>query len=393
MKKLAIISSHPIQYNAPLFALLAENGLFELKVFYTWGEDSIKPKFDPDFGRVVEWDIPLLQGYQYQFVKNVAKNPGSHHFFGIDNPDLVQDIESWGADIVWVWGWSFKSHLKAIIYFHGKTPVWFRGDSTLIDEGISPIWKQLLRKIFLSWVYVKVDLAFYVGDNNKNYCLRHGLIPSKLIHAPHAIDNGRFSGWNEELEGDLTAWKESLGIAENDLVVLFVGKLEAKKNPKFILDLATQLPSKKFKFIIVGDGVLGDELKQQAKADKRILFLPFQNQSKMPSVYRLGDVMVLPSLGPGETWGLAMNEAMACEIPVFGSMKCGGSIDLIDDSCGLIFDPSDLNTVVSELNILLDNPDALSNLKAGAIKKIQHFRYEKIVDAVVEGIHRIDRAN
>ena len=393
MKKLAIISSHPIQYNAPLFALLAENRLFELKVFYTWGEDSIRSKFDPDFARVVEWDIPLLKGYQFEFVQNVAKNPGSHHFFGIDNPDLIQDIESWGADIVWVWGWSFKSHLKVIRHFHNRIPVWFRGDSTLLDDSISPIWKQWLRKIFLSWVYKKVDLAFHVGENNKKYFLLHGLLPIKLIRAPHAIDNRRFSDWNVGLQNDLTAWKESLGIAENDLVVLFVGKLESKKNPRSILDLATQLPSKKFKFIIVGDGVLVDDLKQQAMEDKRILFLSFQNQTKMPSVYRLGDVLVLPSLGPGETWGLAMNEAMACGIPVFGSTKCGGSIDLIDDSCGLIFDPNDLNTVVSRLNLLADNPDALSNLKAGAINKIQHFRYEKIVDAVLEGIHRIDRAN
>jgi glycosyltransferase involved in cell wall biosynthesis len=263
----------------------------------------------------------------------------------------------------------------------------------LIDEGNSPSWKQLLRKIFLSWVYKKVDFAFYVGGNNKKYFQKYGLEYSQLIHAPHAIDNRRFSFWNEELESDLIAWKEYLGIAENEIVILFVGKLEPKKNPKFILDLAGQLPSRKFKFLIIGDGVLGDELKQKAKQDERILFLPFQNQTKMPSVYRLGDVLVLPSLGPGETWGLAMNEAMACGIPVFGSNKCGGSIDLIDDSCGLIFDPNDLNTVVSQLNLLADNPDALSNLKAGAIKKIQHFRYEKIVDAVLEGIHRIDRAN
>ena len=393
MKKLAIISSHPIQYNAPLFALLAENGLFELKVFYTWGEDSIKPKFDPDFGRVVEWNIPLLEEYKYQFVKNVAKNPGSHHFLGIDNPQLIQDIETWGANIVWVWGWSFKSHLKAIRCFHGRIPVWFRGDSTLVDDSLSPFWKQLLRKIFLTWVYKKVDLAFYVGENNKKYFLQHGLTPSKLIHAPHAIDNRRFSDWNEELESDLSDWKEPLGIAENDFVVLFVGKLESKKNPNFILDLSNQIPSPKFKFLIVGDGVLGDELKQTAKDDNRILFLPFQNQTKMPSVYRLGDVLVLPSLGPGETWGLAMNEAMACGIPIFGSTKCGGSIDLIDDSCGLIFDPSDLNAVVNQLNTLADNPDSLANLKAGAFKKIQQFRYDKIVDAVIEGIHRVDRAN
>ena len=113
----------------------------------------------------------------------------------------------------------------------------------------------------------------------------------------------------------------------------------------------------------------------------------------MPSVYRLGDALVLPSLGPGETWGLAMNEAMACGIPVFGSTKCGGSIDLIDDSCGLIFDPKDINSVVKKLNLLADNPDALANLRAGATKKIQQFRYEKIVDALIEGIHRVDRAN
>jgi glycosyltransferase involved in cell wall biosynthesis len=372
---------------------MAENEFFELKVFYTWGENSIKPKFDPDFGRVVEWDIPLLTGYQNEFVKNVAKNPGSHHFFGIDNPNLVQDIEAWGADVVWVWGWSFKSHLKVIRHFHGEIPVWFRGDSTLIDEGNSPIWKPWLRKIFLFWVYKKVDLAFYVGDNNKNYFLQHGLTDNELIHAPHAIDNGRFSDWNEELESDLIAWKESLGIAENEIVILFVGKLEPKKNPKFILDLAGQLPSRKFKFLIIGDGILGDELKQKAKQDERILFLPFQNQTKMPSVYRLGDVLVLPSLGPGETWGLAMNEAMACGIPIFGSSKCGGSIDLIDDSCGLIFDPREVNTVANQLNILADNPERLANLKAGAIKKIQHFRYEEIVDAVIEGINRSKQVN
>jgi glycosyltransferase involved in cell wall biosynthesis len=261
-----------------------------------------------------------------------------------------------------------------------------------LDVSISPIWKQRLRKIFLSWIYKKVDLAFYVGENNKKYFLQHGLTPNRLIRAPHAIDNARFSDWNEAFERDLTVWKESLGISQNDIVVLFVGKLEPKKNPSFILDLANQLPSQKFKFLIIGDGVLGDGLKQKAKDDKRILFLRFQNQTKMPSVYRLGDVLILPSLGPGETWGLAMNEAMACGIPVFGSTKCGGSIDLIDNSCGLIFDPSDLNTAVNQLNILVDNPDALANLKAGAAKKIQHFRYEKIVDSVIEGINKVNRS-
>jgi glycosyltransferase involved in cell wall biosynthesis len=387
--KIAIISSHPIQYNAPLFALLAMEPSFQLRVFYTWGEESIKPKYDPDFGKEIAWDIPLLEGYDYQFVENVSKKPGSHHFWGIDNPNLIHEIEIWGADVVWVWGWSFKSHLKVMRHFYGRVPVWFRGDSTIIDDN-SPFWKKQLRRIFLSWVYKHIDLAFYVGENNKGYFKEYGVDTHSLIYAPHAVDVDRFSQWTNQNQIELSNWMISLGINEDNFVVLFVGKFEPKKNPHYILELASKLPSDQFKFVLVGDGVLRKGLVAKATQDSRILFLPFQNQSKMPAVYRLSDAFILPSTGPGETWGLAMNEAMACGIPVFGSSKCGGSIDLIDESCGLVFDPSDVDFVVSKLEFLAQNPRELVFLKEGAKRKAQDFRYDKIVDAVREGMNRIE---
>jgi glycosyltransferase involved in cell wall biosynthesis len=382
LKKLAIISTHPIQYNAPLFALMAEKGEFELKVFYTWGEDAVKPKFDPDFGKVIEWDIPLLKGYSYQFVKNVAKQPGSHHFLGIDNPDLIQEIVGWGADVVWIWGWSFKSHLKAMRYFHGKIPVWFRGDSTLLDEVNGYSSKSLVRGVLLNWVYRHVDRAFFVGEHNKKYFLKFGLKENQLFHAPHVVDVDRFAVWNEQDARKLEAWKLDLGIQLDDFVILFAGKFEPKKNPNFIISLAKQLKSDRFKFVMVGNGVMESEINEAAKLDKRIIVLPFQNQSRMPMTYRLGDVFVLPSVGPGETWGLAMNEALACGIPVFGSKKCGGSIDLLDDSCGLIFEPNDVITVVERLNALSLDDGQLNDLKENASKRAHKFHYKKIVDAV-----------
>jgi len=382
LKKLAIITSHPIQYNAPLFALMTENRLFELKVFYTWGEDSIKPKYDPDFGRIIQWDIPLLKGYEYHFVKNIAKNPGSNHFFGIDNPDLIQDIELWGPDIVWVWGWSFKSHFKAIRHFHGKIPVWFRGDSTLLDESKGITLKSVMRGVLLKWVYRRVDTAFFVGEHNKKYYLKFGLKENQLVHAPHVVDVDRFAVWNVQDALKLEACKTELGIPPNDFVILFAGKFEPKKNPNFIISLAKQLKSDRFKFVMVGNGVLESEINEAAKLDKRIIVLPFQNQSMMPMTYRLGDVFVLPSVGPGETWGLAMNEALACGIPVFGSNKCGGSIDLIDDSCGLIFEPNDITLVVERLNALSSDNDQLNEMKDNAAKRAQEFHYNKVIDAV-----------
>ena len=382
MKKLAILSSHPIQYNAPLFALLAEKREFELRVFYTCGEDAIKPKYDPDFGKVIEWDIPLLKGYSYQIIKNVAKQPGSHHFFGIDNPHLIHEIEEWGADVVWIWGWSFKSHLKAIRYFHGKIPVWFRGDSTLLDEANGFTLKTQLRGVLLNWIYHHVDTAFFVGENNKKYFLKFGLKENQLVYSPHVVDIDRFAVWNEQDARKLEAWKLELRIKHDDFVILFAGKFEPKKNPNFIIALSKQLKSDRFKFVMVGNGVLESQINEAAKLDKRIIVLPFQNQSRMPMTYRLGDVFLLPSVGPGETWGLAMNEALACGIPVFGSNKCGGSIDLIVDSCGLVFEPNDIITVVQLLNALSSDIDRLNEMKENAVKRAQEFHYSKVVEAV-----------
>ena len=70
--KLAIVTTHPIQYNAPWFGLLAEQPGVNIMVFYTWEQVNVNTKFDPGFGRIISWDIPLLDGYDYTFVKNTA---------------------------------------------------------------------------------------------------------------------------------------------------------------------------------------------------------------------------------------------------------------------------------------------------------------------------------
>src|SRR5690606_13801950 len=133
MKKLAIVSTHPIQYYAPWFRLLAERNNCTLKVFYTWSQSKGSVK-DRTFGKQITWDIPLLEGYDFEFVDNVSKKPGSHHFFGIDCPSLIFKIEAFQPSAILFFGWNFKSNLLAMRHFKNKVPVWFRGDSTLLDE-------------------------------------------------------------------------------------------------------------------------------------------------------------------------------------------------------------------------------------------------------------------
>ena len=290
MKRLAIVTTHPIQYNAPLFRLLAASSTVQLKVFYTWEQSSAGAKYDPGFGREIEWDIPMLEGYEYSFVKNIARDPGTHHFNGLVNPDLKEEIEEWKPDAILIFGWSFKSHLECMRYFHRKVPIIFRGDSTLLDER--PGVRKLFRRLFLRWVYRYVDYVLYVGKNNKAYFLKHGLKDNQLFFAPHAIDNQRFSEPAELYDRQAADWRNELNIKVDDLAILFVGKLEPKKNPEFLLEVLKNIASERLKIIIVGNGILEEQLKIATAGDPRVIFLDFQNQSKMPVIYRLGDVFI-----------------------------------------------------------------------------------------------------
>ena len=251
MKRLAIITTHPIQYNAPFFRLLAERKKIEIKVFYTWSQSKEGIKYDPGFSKNIEWDIPLLDGYNYTFVENIAPNPGSHYFNGIQNPTLLSEIKNWGAEAVLVYGWNFKSHFRVLRYFKNNLPVYFRGDSTLLNEteGV----KKIIRRIFLKYIYSYVDIAFYVGISNKNYFKAHGLKENQLVLMPHAIDNKRFERNSENyIAGEEI--RKKYAIKKSAIVFLFAGKLDVNKNVGLLINAFASIKKEGCVLLIVGTG-------------------------------------------------------------------------------------------------------------------------------------------
>lgn len=359
-----------------------------LKFFIPGGKLEGGIKFDPGFGKNIEWDVPLLQGYEYSFVRNTSMNPGSGHFKGIINPTLIKEVEEWRADAILVFGWSFQSHLQCLRYFHNKIPVLFRGDSTLLDE--TGILKTRLRRLFLKWVYRHVDHAFYTGARNKDYFKMHGLGEDQLHFAPHAIDNSRFAGPGEQFAEQALASRRGIGIEDADLVVLFAGKLEPKKDPLFLLELAGAIRDKRLKILFVGNGILEKALKQAAAGDGRILFMDFQNQRQMPVVYRMADLFILPSKGPGETWGLAVNEAMACGLPIVVSDKAGCAPDLVKNNVnGIIFRHHDATPVITLLQQALQNKGELQRMGRESQKKIADYSFTHMVQAIEQLVTRL----
>lgn len=318
--RLAIVATHPIQYNAPVFAELTRQVDCCTKVFYGW-EGGTQANFDPGFGRSLQWDIPLLDGYDYEFVDNVSNDPGTHHYHGIDLPALEQRLLEWRPTAVLVYGWRFKAHLQIMRKLRGRIPILFRGDSTLLDERTG--LRTGARRMVLRWVYRHVDIALYVGSANRDYFLKHGLREGQLVHAPHAVDNQRFQEFER---GEAERLRQQLGVGPADLLILFVGKLERKKAPDQLI-AAFRASGGGSHLALAGSGMMEDLLRKQSGTN--LHFLGFQNQTQLPALYGAADLLALPSRGPGESWGLVLNEAMAAGCAVLASDRVGASPDLV----------------------------------------------------------------
>jgi glycosyltransferase involved in cell wall biosynthesis len=387
-RRLAIVISHPIQYIAPLHRSLAYRGDLVVRVFFTWHAGD-GPMFDRGFGQEVAWDVPLTDGYELERVANTAADPGTHHFFGLRNPALVERVLAWEPDVVIVYGWAWCSHLLVLrALYQRQIPVLFCGDSHLLDQNPRGVrWR--VKRAVLRHIFRWPAGFLVVGSANQAYYEAFGVPTDRLHRCAHTIDARRFAEPVEKLEGEATRWRQELGIAHDAMVLLFAGKFEPKKQPLELMRLVAALPNPRIVLILVGNGPLRPQIEAfAATRPSRFRVLPFQNQSRMPVVYRLGDLFVLPSAF-GETWGLAVNEALASGRPVLVSDRVGCAVDLVDRSCGDIFGAKGMTRLPDIVDELARNPCRVVAMRHAAQARAALFDTAAAERAIVDAIAAI----
>lgn len=372
MKKLAIVTSHPIQYYAPWFRYLAQENWLDIRVFYLW-DFGVAEQIDPGFQRSIQWDIPLLTGYEYEFVPNKSLRPGTKHFWGLQNPSLKQQVQNYGPDAVLLMNYNYAS-LHRFIFTWRQTPLLFRGDSHHLVPGAS--WKEQLRRFWISLIYSHFAACLYVGQANYGYFSDHGVPDHRLFFSPHAIDNSRFLNQAKPALEQAKQWKQELGISVDHKIILFVGKLIEKKRPLDLLEAFLKAKVSNASLLFVGSGELEAKLRQKSANHPHVYFAPFQNQSLMPRTYSIADLVVLPSYGPSETWGLAVNEAMCLAKPVIVSDHVGCAANLVQPNVnGLIFPAGESSALARCLEAALADPDRLQQWGKASQQMIQRYSY------------------
>jgi len=391
--RLAIVVSHPIQYYSPWFRHLAKEPSITLCVFYL-DKQGLADSRDHEFGKSFAWDVDLLSGYKHEFIPNVAKRPGTHHFFGLRNPRLCKAIRSYSPDAVLIFTYPHWSLLNLIL--RRPAPLIFRGDSTLLR----PVPLKGLKRLALHFIYSRVSAFLPVGQANAAYFRHCGISQKKLFPTPHCVDVEYFTPTPDRL-AEASELRKSLSIPPEAPVLLFAGKFIPKKRPDLLLSaflgIASEFPDAHLVFS--GDGELLPALRStlsgaETGAAQRVHFLPFANQSAMPARYLLGDCLVLPSEW-GETWGLAVNEAMHLGRPAIVSDLVGCHPDLIkQDKTGWVFRSGNKLDLSETLRKVLSLSRAeLAEKGRTAQSHAATFNYENATKGLLNALHSLSQTS
>lgn len=312
--RLGILASHAIQYHSPLYKMLAVRGNVDLEVAFL-RDMGATPYLDPGFGKVIAWDIDLLTGY----ASVSLRRPGA-----LSLPRSVARMLSWirRHDVVVIHGHSDPWMLLASVACRVLgVPYLLRGESHA--PPASSDWRQHLRHLVAGLSVRNAAGALVIGTLNRAFYSRYGAIPQ--YWAPYAIDNKSFEVQASQSRGNRSERLRELGLDPALPTVLFVGKLIPRKHPLDAVAALEQATSS-FNLLIVGDGELRDDLRRRSSS-LPIHMSGFVNQADLPNWYALADVLVLPS--EHETWGIVVNEAMACGLVPIVSDKIGSGPDLV----------------------------------------------------------------
>jgi glycosyltransferase involved in cell wall biosynthesis len=371
-RRLAVVISHPIQHFAPLFRDLAKHPEIELKVFYCcdWG---IRDYADPGFGQTIKWDIPLLEGYQSEFLP-IKSRPKDLSFFSIDNPGLSKRLNEFSPDAVWVHGYGHRTSWRAIWWatLHRKQVLYF-GDSELLSPRGRA--SRTLKRLVLPFFFSRCHSFLTIGDQNEAYYRHYGVPESRMFRGAFPVDVQRFRRAVQGISSEQRrAMKARYGLHPNAFVVLFVGKLISIKRPldvvKAVDVLRDRLPH--LQALMLGSGPLEKNVREEIERlglQGRVVLPGFINQSEMPVALSLGDCLAMVS--EKDPHPLAVTESMAVGNAVVASDRvgCVGPTDSARmGENAIVYPCGDIDQLANAIERLATDKDLLARFQNRSVE-------------------------
>lgn len=389
--RLAYFVSHPIQYQAPLLRHIARESDIDLKVFF-FSDLSVRGYSDKGFGGIqIKWDIPLLDGYSYEFL------PGFRHrdSFSFASPmshGMLSRLHHGGFDAVWVHGYHTFNCLQAI--FAAKLlrlPVILRAESQLNDRARTRA-TLLSKRLFFPVLRETIECVMPIGKPNTAYWQQYLGRDIPMYPMPYAVDNNYFRDRTAEAAPRREALRRELGLDPGRPIFLFASKLQTRKRCIDLVEAFLKLsPAPGIEpaayLVVIGDG------EERAAIERRIAdsglssirMLGFKNQSELPRYFDLCDVFFLPSIH--EPWGLIVNEVMSAGRAVVVSDDVGCQEDLVEDGVnGFAFPKQNIEALSAILRRFVDDSMLGRHLGEQSRRIIARYSFDECVHGLRQAL-------
>lgn len=293
---------------------------------------------------------------------------------------LFNFIIRYNPDLINVTGYSVDISMTLAIFFGrllGKKIV-ISTESTVIEHT-----RNRIKEFFKSLIVRTAHGYICFGTASEDYILKLGAKKYQILENKSAVVDDKYILSRFNLAKSNNKRIPEVKTKNN---FIFVGRLVEIKNLPLLFKAFENLKkhlsqASDWGLVILGDGDLKEELSTSNSHIPDVYFLPSVNWIEVPDYFAVSSVLVLPS--KSEAWGLVVNEAMICGLPVIVSDHCGSAKDLVKGN-GLIFQSENLAGLQNAMEFMILNPEKIKIMGENSKKIIKDFCVEKVSKRIVE---------
>lgn len=375
--KVAYIQHNPTPYRIPMEAMLSRRDDLDFNVFYCHDTEFDKPW-------KINWDKHTFRVL-----------PGWHPRFGEEfwlhwNPRIFSVLQDGKFDIIVTGGYIQPTMLAALLWARRHhVPYVVISESNAIRPR--NLLKRVVKRILLHPLLSNASAGLAVGTYAKAYLHHYGIPEDRIFILPNTPDIDFFTSESTQSRRQKSEVKRELGLEEESLIC-FVGKFVRRKRVDLLLSafrrLKTDADGADVGLVLAGDGPERGRLQAMVReqAIPNVHFVGFQQPHDLPRVYAVSDLFVLPSVY--ETWGVVVNEAMACGLPVVVTNQVGAAGDIVKDGKnGYIVPVDDVDALYNAIKRIILAPVLKERMGQASLELIASWDYKMGVEDFVRAVH------
>lgn len=370
----AVITEIPVPYRSPVFAMISEIEDVRLKVFYCSASE---------YGR--DWKLERNRGYDYEVLPGRSLTfKGANVFSFKINPSVWKRLNEGEFDLVILGGYTHFTMLLGILWCRLKDiPYVIMSESQFLKHR--GFLKKFIKKLVVKPIVSGTFATMPVGTLAREYLISYGADPERSFIFPNTPDVDYFSEECGKYKGLVPKIREETGI-ETPYVILYVGRFLRVKGVQYIMSafriLQQEMGVDDVTLLMIGDGDLKEELTGYVERHQitNVVFRGFVQHKELPRMYALADVFILPSLR--EQWGVVVNEALACGLPLVVTRTVGSAHDLVrEGENGYRVKEADPEDMARAIGKIVGDDNLRRSMSRVSLDIIRDWKYDKGIES------------